>query len=165
VAVLGAFGEDSAATGVNGDQSDNSASKAGAAYVFDLDSLADPACQWYCGTGVNAATDGFVITSLPDLGGAFGASVTGCAPGNAGAFLVAYSTSLTLTSPWGEVLVDITDPNGELLGAPSGTGNPATIHLPVPSDVQFCGFAFYTQAVGFGGSICLHCAYACTIGS
>lgn len=32
--VVGAYGEDSAATGVNGDQSDNSASISGAAYVF-----------------------------------------------------------------------------------------------------------------------------------
>jgi hypothetical protein len=32
--VVGAFAEDSNATGVNGDQSNNSASNAGAAYVF-----------------------------------------------------------------------------------------------------------------------------------
>ena len=34
--VLGAWWEDSAATGVNGDQSDNSAPHSGAAYVYDL---------------------------------------------------------------------------------------------------------------------------------
>ena len=34
--VVGAEGEDNNATGVNGNQSDNSASLAGAAYVFDL---------------------------------------------------------------------------------------------------------------------------------
>ena len=32
--VVGAYGEDSSATGVNGNQSDNSATDAGAAYVF-----------------------------------------------------------------------------------------------------------------------------------
>ncbi|MBN1373299.1 MAG: FG-GAP repeat protein [Anaerolineaceae bacterium] len=32
--VIGAYGEDSAATGINGDQSDNSASFSGAAYIF-----------------------------------------------------------------------------------------------------------------------------------
>ena len=32
--VVGAYGEDSNATGINGDQSDNSADSAGAAYVF-----------------------------------------------------------------------------------------------------------------------------------
>ena len=35
--VVGAFNEDSSATGVNGDQSDNSASGSGAAYLFELD--------------------------------------------------------------------------------------------------------------------------------
>ncbi len=35
--VVGAYGEDSAATGVNGDQNDNSASMSGAAYVFVRD--------------------------------------------------------------------------------------------------------------------------------
>ncbi|HSH28224.1 MAG TPA: hyalin, partial [Wenzhouxiangella sp.] len=34
--VVGAYGEDSNATGVDGNQSDNSAGSAGAAYVFDL---------------------------------------------------------------------------------------------------------------------------------
>jgi len=35
--VVGAPGEDSAATGVNGNQGDNSAARAGAAYVFVLE--------------------------------------------------------------------------------------------------------------------------------
>jgi hypothetical protein len=34
---VGALGEDSAATGLNGDQSDNSAEGSGAAYVYELD--------------------------------------------------------------------------------------------------------------------------------
>ncbi len=87
-----------------------------------------------------------------------------CAPGNTGAFLAAYSTPLTLPSVWGEVLVNIADPHGELLGMPSGVGDPAVIDLPVPSDVQFCGFVFYVQAASHGGSLCLHCGYECTIG-
>lgn len=35
--VVGALGEDSAARGVNGDQTDNSAENSGAAYVYELD--------------------------------------------------------------------------------------------------------------------------------
>ena len=35
--VVGTFGEDSSATGIDGDQGDNSAEFSGAAYVFDLD--------------------------------------------------------------------------------------------------------------------------------
>jgi len=110
------------------------------------------------------ATDGFELTSPPTLGGTFGVSVTGCAPENTGALLVAYSTPLTLPSAWGEILVNFADPAGELLGVPSALGNPAVIDVPVPSDPQFSGVVFYTQAASFGGSLCLHCAYQCMIG-
>ena len=135
----------------------------GAAYVFKHHLAPHATCQWYCGTSVNAATDGYVVTSPAVLGGTFSASVTGCAAGNVGAMLVGYSSSLTFMSPWGEVLVNIGDPNGELLGFPSGLGDPAVINLQVPSDMQFCGFTFYTQAASFF-PLCLHCAYECTIG-
>ncbi len=121
-------------------------------------------CTWYCGTDVNAPTDGYVITDLAVLGGTFSASVTGCAPGNAGGFLIAYSTPLTLPSPWGEILVNIGDPSGELLGMPSAFGNPAIINVLVPNDPLFAGFVFYTQAASFGGTICLHCAHECSVG-
>jgi len=131
--------------------------------VFTLDP--PPAtCTWYCGTGINVGTDGYVITSPPVLGGTFGASVTGYVAGNVGAFLAAFIAPLSFYSPWGEVLVDVTDPSGELLGTPSGMGNPAVIALPVPGDPWFAGFVFYTQAASFGGSLYLHCAYECTIG-
>ncbi len=151
LALIGAWGNDD--LGYN----------AGSAYVFER-SCPVATCSWYCGTGANAATDGFVITSPPVLGSTFGVSVTGCAPSSIGAFLVAYSAPLTVSSDWGEVLVDFTDPNGELLGGPLAFGNPALIDLPVPGDPQSCGLAFYTQAASFGGLVCLHCAHACTIG-
>ena len=48
--VVGAHGEDSNATGVNGNQSDNSATTAGAAYVFDLF-----APVVYCTAGTSAS--------------------------------------------------------------------------------------------------------------
>jgi len=121
-------------------------------------------CTWYCGTGVNAGTDSYVITDPAILGGTFGAAVAECATGNGGALLVAYSTPFTLLSTWGEILVNIADPNGELLGMPTAFGNPAIFGLSVPNDPTLAGFVFYTQAASFGGSICLHCAYECTVG-
>jgi len=142
---------------------DHAGPATGSAYAFRR-SGPDATCQWYCGTGANAPTDGFVITSPAVLGGTFSASVTGCAVGNWAAFLVGYSGPLTLPSPWGEVLVDIADPNGELLGMPSGVGTPAVIDVLVPNDPRFCGFVFYTQAASFVGSLCLHCGYECTVG-
>jgi len=118
----------------------------------------------YCGTGANAATDGYVLYTAPVLGKAVLATVTPCATGASAAFLVGYASPLTFWSPWGEVLVNVDDPAGELLGMPVATGNPATFLLPVPGDPSFAGFAFYTQAASIGGAHCLHCAYACTVG-
>ena len=48
--MVGAYREDSNATGVNGDQSDNSATASGAAYVFDLF-----ASVVYCTAGTSAS--------------------------------------------------------------------------------------------------------------
>jgi len=158
-------GERSAATGVNGDQEDNSAHLAGAAYVFDLDVPGIAACSWYCGTGANGSSNGYAITGPPVLGGGFEVSVEGCSAGNVGALLVAYSAPLTFPSGWGEILVDITDPNGELLGMPSRLGDPALFSLFVPNDPGLFGLPFFTQAASFGGAICLHCAHECVIGN
>ncbi len=137
----------------------------GSAYAFDLTGGTEPTCQWYCGTGANAPTDGYVITNPAALGGVFSATVTGCAPGNTGAILVGYASSLTLSSPWGELLVNTADPAGELVGMPSGFGNPTLIDVPVLTDPVFAGLVFYTQALSFGGSMCLHCAHECTVGT
>jgi len=120
---------------------------------------------WYCGTGVNAPTDGYVVTSPPVLGATLGASVTACAPGNTAAILFGYSASLTFLHPLGEILVDFTHPGGELLGMPIALGDPAVFSLGVPSDPVLVGYTAYTQAVSIGGTgKCLHCAYECTVG-
>ena len=128
------------------------------------DGVPTAACSWYCGTGANAATDGYVINSGAALGGTFGATITHCAGGNIGALIVGYDSALTFASPWGEILLNFTSSGGELLGMPAGIGSPAVIALPVPINMLFCGFVFYTQAASFGGGICLHCAHTCTIG-
>ncbi|MEW6074585.1 MAG: hypothetical protein AB1726_18585 [Planctomycetota bacterium] len=119
-------------------------------------------CAWYCGTGVNV--NGYVVVAPPALGGTFVSSITAFG-GNVGAVLAAYMTPLLLTTGWGEILINIADPNGELLGLPAGFGNPAIIALPIPVLITLEGLTFYVQAVGFGGGINLHCAYACTIGA
>jgi len=162
--VVGADCENSGSPGINGDQGDNSAPAAGAVYAFDLDAPWIADCVGYCGSGANTATDGYVISAPAVLGGTFQATVTGCAAGNVGAFLAAFATPMTFTSPWGEVLVNLADASGELLGLPAAVGAPAVFTLPVPIDPAFAGLVFHTQAASFGGSICLHCAHECTIG-
>ncbi len=61
--VISAFGEDSNATGVNGNQFDNSASSAGAAYVF------------FRGSGGAWAQQAYLKASNTDAGDGFGGSV------------------------------------------------------------------------------------------
>jgi len=88
------------------------------------------------------------VTLPPILGTGFTASIT--TTGKTGSFLVGYTTPTTLSTGWGNLLVDITDPNGELLGAPSGTGDPTVIWTSIPDDPILCGFTCSTQAIRFG---------------
>ena len=79
--VVGAFLEDSNATGVNGDQSDNSANGAGAAYVFAFPSakMANISTRGFVGTGSNRLIGGIIIqgdTSTRVLFRAIGPSLT-----------------------------------------------------------------------------------------
>ncbi|NNF67546.1 MAG: hypothetical protein HKM98_08560, partial [Gammaproteobacteria bacterium] len=68
--VVGAFGEDSAATGINGDQIDNSANAAGAVYVFTRDNS---------GVWIQQA---YIKASNTDANDNFGQSVTLAGDGN-----------------------------------------------------------------------------------
>jgi hypothetical protein len=115
----------------------------------------------YCGSGVNAAAGAFTITGDAVLGGTFGVSITHT---HVLGLLYAFGSPLTFPYKGMEILVNFTDPNGELLGVPSAFGNPALFALPVPINLAFCGFTFYVQGVSAGGGISLHCASACTIG-
>ena len=66
---IGAISEDSAASGINGNQSDNSAASAGAVYVFAL-------------TGNTWAQQAYVKAGNPDAADLFGYSVSLSADGN-----------------------------------------------------------------------------------
>jgi hypothetical protein len=120
----------------------------------------DAKCTWYCGSGTNC--NGYTVIAPPVLGGSFMTSVS-CAP-QAGAFIVAFSSAVTFPSPFGEILVNINDPNGELSGTPSAFGDPAMINAFIPPVLAFMCFTFYTQAVAFGGGLTLTCAFECTVG-
>jgi hypothetical protein len=118
-------------------------------------------CTWYCGAGTNY--DGFVVVSPANIGGSFVGSVSNTGT-QAGAFIAAYSSAATLTTPWGQLLINIADPNGELSGNPSAFGNPAVISAGIPPIAAFMGFNFFVQACGFGGGLTLHCAFDCIVG-
>jgi len=70
--LIGAYTEDSSATGVNGNQADNSAVNAGAAYVFEL-----PNSVTYCtaGTSTNGCVPSISATGWPSIAAAAGFSI------------------------------------------------------------------------------------------
>ena len=158
--VVGATGESSDATGINGDQHNGYAYGSGAAYVFDLDGP-DAPCQWYCGSEVDR--NRYIISSGLVLGGTFVGSVGFSSP-QVGALIAGYASPLTFPFLGQEGLVDATQP--ELMGFPAGFGaGHTTITLAVPNDPSLVGIHLYTQAATFGGGwISLTCAYDCTAG-
>ena len=119
--VVGAYQEDSTATGVNGDQSDNGAQQAGAAYVFAFPSakMANLSTRGFVGTDDNVLIGGIIVqgdTSMRILFRAKGPSLT--ALGVVGA----------LANPQ----LDLHDSNGALIAhndnwkeEPDGTPNAA----------------------------------------
>jgi len=104
-----------------------------------------------------------VVFNLPTVGGYFGGSVSSF--GHVAAFLAAYAAPYSgFFFPGGELLLDVTDPGGELTGLPSSWGSPKVITIPIPNDPALIGYVFYVRAASYLGSpLALHCAYECTI--
>ena len=92
--VAGAVSEGSNATGVNGDQSDNSAADSGAAYVFDLDS------DVYCDESSNPNNVGDISVSSVSLGGpAITVTATNVPPNINGYLIVGAADNLVANPP------------------------------------------------------------------
>ena len=110
-----------------------------------------PASAAYRDAGWNPAS--YFDSSRPVLGTTYGATVDlGGTTGHALAGLVGYCTSLSLNLGGGQVLlVDITDPDGELLGQPLVAGPLAAFDVPIPNDLALAGFELSTQALHIGG--------------
>ncbi len=101
--------------------------------------------------GGHTNPDVYGVIALPIMGGTFTAAVV--TTGKTGSFLMGYATPLSLSTPWGNALVDWTDPAGELLGGVFAIGDPAIFDLPVPDDPVLYGFFAATQAMRIGGGI------------
>jgi hypothetical protein len=79
---VGAYQEDSNATGINGDQLDNSAPGSGAAYVFTRDNAGNWTQQAYIKSSNSETGVVFDPTDVADTGDVFGVSVTLSNDGN-----------------------------------------------------------------------------------
>ncbi len=142
VLIVGVELDDDGGSGLNADR--------GALWLLDLRDC-PPASSSFRNPDVGGTTNPPVydVVALPVLGGEFVAAV-GTA-GKSGSFLTAYAAPFTLATPWGILLVDVTDPDGELSGWPSDLGDPAMISVAIPDDPALCGLTCSTQAVRFGG--------------
>jgi FG-GAP repeat len=138
--VVGAFGEDSAATGVDGNQASNSASAAGAAYVYSrsvnewfpagyLKASNSEASDWF-GGAVAVSADTVVAGAARESGGAWG--VNGLQNGN-GALNSGAAYGFIVPPPGApEIAVEpsaapeLSDGSGVVAFAPSATGQVMT---------------------------------------
>ena len=145
---------------------------ASAVFVVDVDddgdqdvlaaSFDDAKIAWYENMGPigsaqfrNAGTNpaSYDAVTMPVIGTTFTATVDLLGTtGHSLALLVGFSTPLTLPLSGGQtLLVNIADPDGELLGQPVMTGPVATFDMPIPYDLGLLGAEACTQALQVGG--------------
>ena len=86
------------------------------------------------------------------MGETFTGTVDLSTTGHALAGLVGFGTPWTFTLGGGQtILVNLADPNGELLALPFVPGPTAVYSFGVPTDASLAGFPIFTQALHVGG--------------
>jgi hypothetical protein len=93
----------------------------------------------------------YLVSSPPVLGSTYVASIN--TSGKGGAYLVGFLGERLEPTRWGNILVDYTNPTGEVLGAIWGLGNPVVIEVDIPPSYTLAGATICTQAVRFGGGV------------
>lgn len=92
--------------------------------------------------------------SLPILGDPLDLSVDLDTTGHPMALVVAFEAALDLPVQGGYVLlVDVTNPRGELLQLPAAAGPQADFSVDLPNDPCLCGYVYFSQALHFGGGM------------
>jgi hypothetical protein len=141
---VGALFENSAATGVNGNQADESATDAGAAYVFDLVGCASSATATAYGVGkpgtfgvpVLSSTNPPILNTTADL------TLTGGLPGAGPVVLFAGFAPAALAFDGGTLLANPTF----IVNLPPLDGGGGFV-LPVPVGPTTCGLHLYFQVM------------------
>jgi hypothetical protein len=145
--VVGAHYEDSAARGVNGDQTDNSAMNAGAAYVFVLGPLADFTTFGHGCKGSKTGVPALSKRRLPILGKSFLLDLANAPLNTAGLLFFGFA-------PWSLDLGLIGAPGCTVHARPDISASIATdgfgkwpnpTPIPVPNDAKLVGAVFYNQ--------------------
>ncbi|MBI4881069.1 MAG: hypothetical protein HY812_15640 [Planctomycetes bacterium] len=142
--VVGAEYEDSAATGVNGYQADNSAVDAGAAYVFDVCSSTAVATSYGAGKPGTAGVPVLSSTNLPKIGTTADLTISNGLAGAAPVLLLAGFAPAAMPFDGGTLLVT---PAFVVGLPPLGAGG--SLVLPVPITPWADGVHVYFQAMFF----------------
>ncbi|MFT5289926.1 MAG: hypothetical protein ACI8QS_002887 [Planctomycetota bacterium] len=101
--------------------------------------------------GTNPAS--YTVSGGPVMGNTFQAMIDVGSTGHSFGQLIGFGGPLTFTLGTGQtLLIDITDPGGELLGLPASAGPIAGYTIAVPVNCALLGFSLSTQAVHIGGA-------------
>ncbi len=142
--VVASDGESSAATGVNGNQADNSAPSAGAVYVFDLCSSTAAATSYGAGKPGTAGVPVLSSTNLPKIGTTADLTVSNGLAGASPVLLLAGFAPAGLPFDGGTLLVT---PAFVVALPPLGAGG--SLVLPVPITPWADGVHVYYQVMFF----------------
>ena len=146
---IAAAQEDSSATGVNGEEDDDSLPDSGAVYLFEAGYL--PVVTFR-----NAGSNPVSYTASPTvIGGSFTATVDNNAAGQLVSRLVAFDAPTSFTLAGGQTLLCLDLGSGELftgssLAPTSSAAGVDSYGLAVPPNPSLAGFAFCSQAIQFG---------------
>ncbi len=148
-ALVGAWGEDSAAAGVDGDQASNATFNSGAAYAIGL---CPRATVVYRNAGSNPAS---YSASPAVLGETWTAAVDNALVGQASSILFAYDTPGAFPLPGGQTLLCLDFGSGELftganLRPASSAGGVDSYAILIPDLPPIEGAVLHTQALQLG---------------
>jgi hypothetical protein len=143
--VVGAYGEKSNATGVNGDQSNNSASRAGAAYVFDKDVIL--ARSKPVGTGCIAMGAAPTLDVGPPVHGQDSRmEVRSFLPRTVGVILLGFPHRGVLLSSTCIAYFDVTLPFVPMFFSTDRGGEWSSLPIPISTSSALTGHWFALQA-------------------
>ena len=147
-AFVGADGEDSSATGVNGAEGDNSRSFSGAVYVFDADGPDASVATRTAGANVPS-----YVAQPARIGSTWTGTVDVGRTGHTAAALFFFLQPTLVGPVWNDhwLLVGSAFPAGELFGLPLEPGPLATFQLAIPNSLDLLGRVLVSQAAHVGG--------------
>lgn len=131
---------------------------------------AAPAASFVRNDSGNQNPIALLAGGTPILGQDFTLLAAATGPAEQGVFLAGFASPAEIATPFGVLLVDVTDPGGDPLASAGLTGPHAfaagfvAIETPLPPNVELCGQDLFVQAMQFGSKLQLTNAVDLTFG-